>query len=137
MSDLQDTVRLAPLRFAVPGRVVPWKRTRGSGADRYTDPDHKAYRDQIGWQAKHATLGRGQIPFGDIPVAVSIAAVMDRPDRADVDNIAKVTLDALQEIVFDDDRQVARLLAVRLPAGGGDEVLQVEVRRHDPDRPWP
>ena len=42
--------------------------------------------------------------------------------RPDIDNLVKAVLDALTDIAWDDDTQVARLMASKLVAGDDDEV---------------
>ena len=94
----------------------------------YTDSETEAYETALKWRAKAAM--RSTPPF-EGPLAVRIFAMMPIPaswskrDRAaalngtlypmtspDGDNIAKV-LDALNKVVFLDDKQVVRWLIVK------------------------
>jgi len=58
--------------------------------------------------------------------------------RQDLDNIAKVVLDALKGYLFEDDSQIVRLLLVKKeaePLAGHDtDSLVISFRIHDPER---
>ena len=58
--------------------------------------------------------------------------------RQDLDNIAKVVLDALKDCLFKDDSQIVRLLLVKkeaeLLAGYDTDSLVISFRIHDPER---
>ncbi|MEA1965698.1 MAG: RusA family crossover junction endodeoxyribonuclease [Euryarchaeota archaeon] len=58
--------------------------------------------------------------------------------RQDLDNIAKVVLDALKGYLFGDDSQIVRLLLVKkeaeLLAGYDTDSLVISFRIHDPER---
>ena len=70
-------------------------------------------------------------PFPTISQTVSVkaAAAMVRPIRPDIDNLAKLVLDALNGIAHSDDKQVVKLVAHKLidtvGACGGRTVVEV------------
>lgn len=115
-----------PVTFIVPGKAVPKGRPRFSRAGHtYTDARTKAYETMVGTLAKIAMRGGQPIEAG---VLVSIEIVMKPPSAfnkrdyeaaisgrvqaitgLDVDNAAKACLDAMNAIVYKDDRQITSL----------------------------
>jgi len=116
-------------------------RPKGKGRPRmnrktgqvYTPPATRAYESEI----RQAFLRQGGESFGGAPVMVEVEALFPMPqswgkkDRAerdgtycenkpDLDNIAKVALDALNSVAWTDDKTVAVLIAQkRWTAGAG------------------
>lgn len=87
---------------------IPWRRpAQGRAGRRFTAPTLRAYRDEISWALKLGTVGRS--PTTEL-VAVSIVF---HTNRGDLDNLAKVILDAGNGIVWADDRQVVELHVYR------------------------
>ncbi|PXF58462.1 MAG: hypothetical protein C4B59_13220 [Candidatus Methanogaster sp.] len=78
----------------------------------------------------------------DTDKKIDLAIVVYRQVRylklQDVDNIAKVVLDALKGRLFGDDSQIVRLLLVKkeaeLLAGYDTNSLVISFRIHDPER---
>ena len=78
----------------------------------------------------------------DISKKIDLAIVVYRRvgylKRQDLDNIAKVVLDALKGYLFNDDSQIVRLLLVKkeaeLLAGYDTDSLVISFRIHDPKR---
>lgn len=141
--------RTSAVVVRIEGTPISWKRARrGKGGASYTDPKVK------GWQRVIATtidahlrsLGHFQRPvYGpDEAVALEVVAAFPRPQTAtrplplggyaDVDNLAKAPMDALQEsarraaagILYADDSQVAHLTAAKCYVDG-DGFLEVTV----------
>ena len=101
---------------------IPWRRpAQGRAGRRFTDPTIVAYREEIQW----AMLGdrRSSEPTRE-RVAVSIVF---HTNRGDLDNLAKVILDAGNGIAWDDDRQVVELHLYRrrLEAGAKRDPIRV------------
>lgn len=117
-------------------KPVPWKRTQGSGRNRYMHPKYRVWRESFQWAAKQAMQGR--TPF-DEPLAVqvqvgadmilvtvspngreavSIPAAVARPKgvRGDLDNYVKAVLDGMNGIVYGDDRVVLAVSAAFVDA---------------------
>jgi hypothetical protein len=66
-----------------------------------------------GDQAAKQSIGKPlKTPRIDIDI---VFACKDRNLRADVDNVAKPVLDALKDVLYDDDRQVRSVRVVALP----------------------
>lgn len=128
----------AALTFVVPGPPVPWERVAGG----HVPPRTRAYKRHV---AVCALAGRSQFdagaarrPLGESwwrsePCAV-VLVVYRLPVRGkrlagDVDNLAKVALDAMSPIVYTDDSLV-RALSVRIvDCAEGRERLEVSVTR--------
>lgn len=105
---------------------MPWARARLSRAGfHYTDAKTRAYEAMVGTLAKIAMHG-GAIIEGAVSVDIAVilspptalpkkirelfmAESIPAPTGADVDNFAKAIFDGMNEVVFKDDRQVARL----------------------------
>lgn len=105
---------------------------RGAHASMYTDAKTRRYEASVKDIAKKAMAGREPI-VGPLAVAlrfrIAIPASYSKKRRAailagtepylgayDVDNLAKSILDGCNEVVFHDDKQVVRLLVVKVPA---------------------
>ena len=122
-------------------RVIKAKATGRYMAMTYVTPEAKAYREQVAWIARAAGLEQ--------PIAGRVAVELDlyphrpqdwarRARRApeswdddvqciDLGNAEKVLADALQGIVFPDDRWIWRLVKERKePDGEGRVVLRVQ-----------
>lgn len=115
------------IAFSVHGDPVPQPRprvtTRGGHGHAYTPSTHKVH----GYRAAVAAAARaaGAVTHGE-PVEMVIDFVFARPKshlrkgglahdapripRADLDNMAKAVMDALNGVAFDDDSQVRRLV---------------------------
>lgn len=123
------------MRIVVPGVPRPWKRTRGSGANRYTDPSDATWREVLGWCFLQDT--GGQQPFTDdepLSLVVSFSSeativnaeessLTRRPGlRGDVDNYLKAVADSGTGILWKDDRQLVAVTArFDPPYEGGNE----------------
>lgn len=112
------------LDITIPGRPYPLKRSRRRGQQDYDPPENQAAKDKIRW-----LIGwRGDPYEGKVMVGIRCCYRQANP-TADVDNLAKTVLDALNGYVIKDDRQVVRLLVTK---GGGhspaDECTEISVR---------
>lgn len=117
------------MRLYVPGPPQPWRRTRlnvrGGRVVAFHDRQSDTYADLIRWAWREA----GSPTFGDQPVALTVTCMFPRPashftrkgalsaagrravlpSRADVDNLAKAVMDALNGLAWADDRQIVDL----------------------------
>src|SRR5688572_6993412 len=105
---MRDGARMT-LTFRVPGLPRPQPRPRfNSKTGRIYTPDTaRRWREAVAWAALAARSGQGPLR-GDLEVSLRFTM----PDRrkADVDNLAKATLDAMVEAgVMLDDNQVTEL----------------------------
>ena len=98
------------IEFFVPGRPVPKGRPRVTKSGfAYTPKRTREWESVVAW---HAKLARGFRPIIEGPVAVRLAFCGARV-TADIDNLAKAVLDAMNRVVYLDDRQVRDVRATR------------------------
>lgn len=111
---------MGALTFTVDG-IVPWARSGQRGRAHYTQPKVKQHQRKIALAAKAA----GAVPV-EGPVSVRLVFDYDtdtttiviedgdgKATRPDVDNLAKLCLDALNGIAWRDDGQVSVLVAIK------------------------
>jgi len=79
-------------------------RRKGGYPMTFLTTDAKAYKETVAWEAKMAYKGEIIID----PVKVSIWYYFPNKMRRDIQN-DKLTLDALENIIYKDDKQVAEL----------------------------
>lgn len=116
--------------FEVDGPVRPMARARAvrtrRGVRHYTPEASARYKESVAWHARQALGHRSWKKAGRF--AVSIRVTRRELRRGDIDNIAKVVLDALTGTAYADDRQVM-LLTVQCFDSTTYEGLLVVVRR--------
>ena len=95
-----------PVAFYVEGKPVPKQSYRHSKNGGYTSPRVKAWQEHVAWIAQSEMRGEPTLT-GDLAVSMTFS-LHDRR-RRDLDNLSKGVLDAMNGIVFDDDRQVVDL----------------------------
>jgi Holliday junction resolvase RusA-like endonuclease len=118
------------ISFTVPGGPVPQGRPRFNARTRkpYYDDETKQYRERVKQYASETQEGRETL-IG--PCAVIVEAIFTPPEcwskcrkeaairggfhlaSKDSDNIAKAVLDSMNKIVYEDDKQVAILVAMK------------------------
>lgn len=132
------------LGFWVYGRVVGKARPRVTRNGRFTPKSTVEAEARVAAAARAALPeGAGQPLFGRRqPVAVGVTVWRplpgSRPKRVeaepdtytpDVDNVAKLVMDAMQGVVLEDDAQVTTLYVAKMDrARGVDECMYVSVR---------
>lgn len=96
------------IKLVIPGRPVPKKRPRTSLAGRkmhvYTPTETSAYEKLV----RDLAFLKVKKPFFE-DIEVSIKLFFRNRRFGDIDNYAKSILDGMQEIVFENDKQVAKL----------------------------
>jgi Holliday junction resolvase RusA-like endonuclease len=93
--------------FSVLGNPVPKQSFRAvAGGRGYTDPRVKAWQEKVAYEARYVMDGDEPLT-GDLQVSLKFY-LSDRR-RKDLDNLSKGVLDALNGIVFVDDRQIVDL----------------------------
>jgi len=99
-------INIEPIPQERPRFTVCYKKGRACGRV-YETQKMKEYKKLIGWEIKKQFTR----PFfsKDIPVGVHIEFWLN-DTRADIDNLAKVILDVMQGIVYENDRQVEYLI---------------------------
>lgn len=123
----------APVVIRVPGTPVSWKRPRqGARGNRYTDPDAKAWsraiRAEVDAELRRRGIFARPVCGPDEAVCVEVVAAFPRPARAkrplplggyaDLDNLAKGAMDAMNALAYADDAQVARLTVAKVFVDG-------------------
>jgi Holliday junction resolvase RusA-like endonuclease len=90
--------------FFVPGKPVPLARARGAYGHRYYPPHVSAWLEKVAWTCKPDAKRLSG------PVSASFTFFM-LGRRGDLSNYVKAVEDALNGIVWDDDRQIEELHA--------------------------
>ena len=96
-----------------------WRNARGRT---YVSKEAKTYKTTVGWIARTVI---------DEPLTDNVAVALRwyRPaKRGDLDNIIKVTLDALNKIAYVDDSQIVELHAYRYDDKDNPR-MEVEIQR--------
>jgi len=112
------------LSFSVPGRCVPCPRPRVARGKRSYYP--KRYTD---WKASaqvEALSACGRVLWqGPVELSVWFCGVRA---NADIDNLLKSVMDAIQGIIIVDDKQVQVVSGWKEPTDGEGPSTQIEVR---------
>ena len=120
----------AAIYFVVPGdphgKGRPKASSRGGFVRMYTPAPTRLYEAEI---AKMAVLARSEWPVLETPISLRVVAHHPIPvswskrkqqqalqgelvpGKPDLDNVAKAVLDALNGVIYVDDKQVVRLVA--------------------------
>lgn len=98
-------------------RLRPMPRPRVSGAKAYLPSDFQAHLDEV-----RTTLALSHIKLGP---GVYVVALVTANTRADIDNVVKTALDALQTTVIPNDRCVAGILAARHELADGCDSIRL------------
>jgi crossover junction endodeoxyribonuclease RusA len=89
------------IALVVSGKPVPLQRSRTSSGRHFLPKRSRVYRETV--QAEWMAAGRPAL--GAVPFTASMRFYGANP-RADLDNLVKAILDALNELAFADDRQL-------------------------------
>ena len=117
-----------PFILTISGRPVPCPRPRVTPHGVYYNNSYLIWRDVAGWTARIAMNEQEHPGFGKAPVALVVRVYLKTRDRADLDNYIKAVGDALQGILFDDDRQIQRIEAA-LIIGTDEPRVEIEVQK--------
>lgn len=106
---------------------------RGGFTRVYTPSTANKYKEVIRWHA----VGHWMRPPSQLPIALELQFLFARPKsmvwkkramprtlhttKPDVDNLCKAVMDALSGIIFEDDRQVAKLVVSKGYCAGHEE----------------
>jgi crossover junction endodeoxyribonuclease RusA len=90
--------------ITIPGRPVPLQRSRTRGGRHYLPTRSRAYRELL--QTEWIAAGRPSL--GAAPFTASTRFYGANP-RADLDNLVKAVLDALNGLAYADDSQLVCL----------------------------
>jgi Holliday junction resolvase RusA-like endonuclease len=108
-------------KFTVPGDPVAWARARTNGPQQYTPAKQRKAKSDIGYLCLEAMTDKAPL---EGPVELTVVAAYERPKRGrqdtfwkqsrpDLDNVAKLVMDALNGIAWVDDGQVSALHALK------------------------
>ncbi len=113
----------AMISFTVPGRCIPAPRPRGrKGQKAYYPARYTDWLDSARVEAYRA-CGR---PLWEGPVSVKVAFYGARAN-ADIDNLLKSVLDAIQGVIIVDDKQVCVVHARKEPGDGEPAQTYIEL----------
>lgn len=127
---------MAEIQFTVFGKVMGKPRPRVNRNGRvWTPVKFNAYEKKI--SDAYLAAG-GSVLSGEICLTVSICREMpnSRPKRLrneadtykpDIDNIAKIVLDALNGVAYEDDKQVTQLHVIKHPRTRSEEHVTITV----------
>ena len=120
------------IKFFVPGQPVGKGRPRFAKTGRpYTPKKTAEYESHVEWTARKAMWDNGRQTATDAPCAVFIDAAYEvplsyskrrkaqcnageiTPGKPDIDNVQKAILDALNGVVYLDDKQVVLTMAAK------------------------
>jgi len=113
------------VEIEIPGQPVPCPRPRVNRSGVVYDERYLRWKDSALWLIKDACVKQlGGVPLWAGSVTV-IAEFYGASDTADLDNLLKSVLDALQMAgVVENDRQVKSLAGFRHPPCGSGKVLE-------------
>jgi Holliday junction resolvase RusA-like endonuclease len=115
------------ISFIVPGEPVPMPRPRTvhKGGKTWTFSGNKKSKDYM--KAIKAAC-KERYHFDDAMVKI----LLYTEKRHDLDNVAKAVLDALTDVLWDDDKIVWSLSILRLGLLAGEPATEVEVIGEEP-----
>lgn len=109
------------IEFHVPGEPVAFARSGGNGTQRFTPKKQRDFMALVKLAGSKAMEGRellsgplhaSIVARYSIPASWPIkrrAEALWKESRPDIDNLAKLTADALNDIVYQDDAQICSL----------------------------
>lgn len=125
------------ISFNVSGQPQGKARPRFANGHIYTPKTTKEYETKV----KRAYLRAAKnYSFKDKPVSLKIVAYLKRTKsnkrlfataKPDIDNIVKAVLDGLNDVAFDDDKQVVNVTACKLYCDCPDDIPYTEVELTD------
>jgi len=123
--------------FTVEGPCVPWQRARANARGKFvrffTAPSHESYADKVARYVLAECIG-DCLPDPLLPFALVVTnhpgTRKDGKPRillGDVDNFAKLVADALQDVLFKNDKQGKLILGVEGESvpGYGKQVIDI------------
>lgn len=103
------------LKFTVPGPPQPKERARqGKGRRWYTPERTRRYEEAVRENAQHHVFLRHGVNWRtDAQYHVELAVYFQDARSRDLDNVCKSVLDACNEVLWRDDRQVVKVTMER------------------------
>ena len=107
----QDRPNPREVAFIIPGNPIPWARQRiARNGHHFTDARTKRAKETVAAHALNEMSRGGRQPLTG-PVKVTLLFFRETRQRCDLDRLCSLPLDAMNEIVYDDDLQVVELKA--------------------------
>ncbi|MFI5003450.1 MAG: RusA family crossover junction endodeoxyribonuclease [Solirubrobacterales bacterium] len=103
------------VQLTVPGRPIPLQRSRTRSGKHYLPKHSRAYRETV----QGCWLEAGRPSLGGVSFSMS-ARFYGARANADLDNLVKQLLDALNELAFADDRQLTCMAGVHKLSADAD-----------------
>ena len=101
------------MTFTIPGAAVPKGRPRFGGGRAYTPARTKAYEAKVKMHALKARQEARLKPFkGDVRVTIEIWGMK----QGDITNVTKAIEDAMNGVIYEDDRQIQYVQTERFPS---------------------
>jgi Holliday junction resolvase RusA-like endonuclease len=97
------------VRFSVEGKPVPKARARVINGRSYTPASTRDWEGLVSWSAKLAMAGRPPLE-GEIAVRLHF---LGAHGSADLDNLVKSMLDAMNRVVYTDDKLITQITATK------------------------
>jgi Holliday junction resolvase RusA-like endonuclease len=94
--------------FSVDGRPIPCPRPRVVKGHAYNPPNYDAWRTECALVARGAMLGDEPV---DCDVLLFLSVRLEDGRHGDLDNYIKAVNDAIEGVVFVNDKQVKRIAA--------------------------
>jgi Holliday junction resolvase RusA-like endonuclease len=118
------------LSFFVPGNPLPKERPRFGKGKAYTSKKTSSYEKLVRDYACLAIAAQGyEMPDRKTPLFVVLHFYRADRRRADLDNLQKACLDALNKVAYEDDAQIeAAVMTVGRGYKGGQSGVQIEIR---------
>lgn len=113
------------VELVVPGQPQPKERARTGKGGGYTPERTKAAEERIGWQFNVAARKHEVDSESQFHLDISFHCSGKR--RRDVDNLLKLTMDALNMICWKDDSQVASVTARKFECPKGEERTVIRI----------
>lgn len=94
------------INFKVSGNPLPKQSFKMGKRGGYTEPRIKAWQTKVAEEAGIAMFGKDMLRG---KLEVNIFFIRGDMRRVDLDNLSKAVLDAMNKIVYEDDKQVTAL----------------------------
>ena len=117
------------MKFSIPGTPKALERARrvsSGGKSWWYDPSRKI-KDHIALLAIEARNRQYRKERMDGYLMACMTFYCEHLLRIDVDNAAKLILDALNNVIYEDDAYVIKLIASKEPCEKGKEKTEVEI----------
>lgn len=112
------------IKFTVPGRPIPAVRmTRKSMYVNKYAKRYLAYKHGVAWIGQ--SVFKGEPSEG--PIGVNLNLYIHGGNHGDIDNYAKSITDALNKILYKDDKQIVSMNLRKHKCGQDEQRVEVEV----------